>query len=559
MKRSTFQVACLFLAVFFTLAACDTEQRQHVESTLSDVESYINEHPDSALAVLQTVDSTALTTRALRARYSLLRTMAQAKNYLDLTQPGLIDNAVSWYTKHGSADERMKTRYYQGCIAQVEKDIKNASVYFAQAEEYAEKVTDKHALALLYLAEAALYDGKHNLEKEQEYAEKALTIFKEQGDPAYDSVLCQLAIVYHNKQEWHRADSLYNIALHANPIDDYTLTVVLSNYARMKALQPNKDPEGAIALLDRKQKLSGNLTPTEAGAYAYALAQTGQMAASEAICARLESMTGRVRIEVLPWLMYISLLQKDYYHAYYYLAEARVLEEVNIRESLKDSVAQALQDYYEQKSQQERVRRLQIGLWALIILFVVLIVAFLLFFRNHRLQIERDRLLTIREELEQDLRLQEAQAASLSTDLSSRLAQLRFQLQQERLERLRKRGMLGYSVWMGLNGRSSDSSIVKTLQKEVNDVCSLEKDHRALASRLDQELDGIYSHLVEDLGISGSLDEERFLCYWLIDLKPDMIAELLNISVNNVYVKAHRLKTRIENLNKQEYNSLFEQ
>ena len=119
--------------------------------------------------------------------------------------------------------------------------------------------------------------------------------------------------------------------------------------------------------------------------------------------------------------------------------------------------------------------------------------------------------------------------------------------------------MLGYSVWMGLNGRSSDSSIVKTLQKEVNDVCSLEKDHRALASRLDQELDGIYSHLVEDLGISGSSDEERFLCYWLIDLKPDMIAELLNISVNNVYVKAHRLKARIEDLNKQEYNSLLEQ
>lgn len=558
MKRSTFQVACLFLAVFFTLAACDTEQRQHVESTLSDVESYINEHPDSALVVLQTVDSTALTTRALRARYSLLRTMALDKCYLDITAPGLLDAAVTWYEHHGSADEKMKSLYYQGRIAQDKIDRNSAAVFFARAEEYAEEVTDKHALGLLYLAEAALYDRKHNLEKEQEYAEKALTVFKEQEDPAYDSVLCQLAIVYHNKQEWHRADSLYNIALHANPIDDYTLTVVLSNYARMKALQPNKDPEGAIALLDRKQKLSGNLTPTEAGAYAYALAQTGKTAASETICANLESMTGIDRIDVLPWLMYIALLQKDYYHAYYYLAEARVLEEVNIRESLKDSVAQTLQDYFEHKAQQERVRRLQIGLWALIVLFVVLTGAFLLFLRNHHLQIERNRLLSIREELEQDLRLQEAQAASLSTDLSSRLAQLRLQLQQERLERLRKRGRLGYSIWMGQNGRSSDSAIVKTLQKEVNDVCSLEKDHRALASRLDKELDGIYSHLVEDLGISCSSDEERFLCYWLIDLKPDMIAELLNTSVNNVYVKAHRLKARIEDLNKQEYSSLFE-
>ncbi len=559
MKRSTFQVACLFLAVFITLAACDTEQRQHVESTLSDVESYINEHPDSALVVLQTVDSTALTTRALRARYSLLRTMALDKCYLDITVPGLLDAAVVWYEHHGTADEKMKSLYYQGRIAQDKTDRNSAAVYFARAEEYAEAVTDKHALALLYLAEATLYEGRYNLEKEKEYAEKALTVFKEQGDPAYDSVLCQLAMIYHNKQEWNQADSLYNIALHANPIDDYTLSVVLSNYARMKVLQPNKDPEGAIALLNRKQKLSGNLAPKEAGAYAYALALIGQTTASDAIRARLESMTGRVRIEVLSWLMNMALLQKDYYQAYSYLAEARILEEATIRESLTDSIAQALQDYYEQQSQQERVRRLQIGFGALIVLLMVLIGTFLLYLRNHRLHTERDRLLSIREELEQGLRIQEAYAASLSMDLSSRLAQLRLQLQLERLDRLRKRGRYGYYVWMGQNGRSSDSAIVKNLQKDVNEICSLEKNYLALASRLDSDLDGIYSHLVEDLGISGHKNEERFLCYWLIDLKPDMIAELIGISTNNVYVKAHRLEARIKALNKQEYSSLLEQ
>ena len=112
---------------------------------------------------------------------------------------------------------------------------------------------------------------------------------------------------------------------------------------------------------------------------------------------------------------------------------------------------------------------------------------------------------------------------------------------------------------MGQNGRSSDSAIVKTLQKDVNEICSLEKNYLALASRLDSDLDGICSHLVEDLGISGRKDEERFLCYWLIDLKPDMIAELMGISTNNVYVKAHRLEARIKALNKQEYSSLLEQ
>ncbi len=52
------RIALLSLFASILLAACDTEQRQRVESTLNDVESYINERPDSALAVLQGMGST---------------------------------------------------------------------------------------------------------------------------------------------------------------------------------------------------------------------------------------------------------------------------------------------------------------------------------------------------------------------------------------------------------------------------------------------------------------------------------------------------------------------
>ena len=55
------------------LAACGPASR--TDALLNDVESYINEAPDSARRVLMSVDSTSLTTRRLRARYSLLRTM----------------------------------------------------------------------------------------------------------------------------------------------------------------------------------------------------------------------------------------------------------------------------------------------------------------------------------------------------------------------------------------------------------------------------------------------------------------------------------------------------
>ena len=100
--RCVFHLSALITAVTF-IVACGPSPKQRVAATLDDVESYINERPDSALAVLEGVDSAALTTRAIRGRYSLLRTMAQAKSYRDLTVPGLIDDAAAWYEHHGSA------------------------------------------------------------------------------------------------------------------------------------------------------------------------------------------------------------------------------------------------------------------------------------------------------------------------------------------------------------------------------------------------------------------------------------------------------------------------
>ena len=51
---------------------------------LKDIESYIQERPDSALVEIQSIDTTSLNTRELRAKYSLLHAMALDKNYINL-------------------------------------------------------------------------------------------------------------------------------------------------------------------------------------------------------------------------------------------------------------------------------------------------------------------------------------------------------------------------------------------------------------------------------------------------------------------------------------------
>lgn len=545
------------IAVVTIIVACGPSSRQRVAATLDDVETYINDRPDSALAVLQGVDSTALATRALRARYSLLHVMALYKNYEDVTRPGLLDDAVRYYDHHGSADEKLKMRYYQGCILQEKKDLNGAAIAYSQAEQFADKAGDKHAVGLLYVAFGSVYNAVYNTQKELEYRDKAVTLFRKTSDPMLGSALGGLALVYHTKKDWSRADSLYRESIAQSDAFPHALSVYLSNYARMKLLQPEKDPVGAIELLDRKQAISGQgLTIKEAGAYAFALALTGKKDVADSVRSRLDALSGRSRYDALPWLARMAVLKGDMGAAYKYQVEMHADEEAVISETLTDSVTQSLQDYYNHSAQQERERKLRQGIWALCAIVLLLGVALLLLLRERRLREERDRLVTIRASLEQDLREHENLTASLSSDMSSRLERLRMEMQQERLERLRKTGRYGYWLWMEQKSRSSEKEVIKSLRKDLREICALEKDYHALERRMDRELDGLVSRLKEDLGIRENTEDERFLCFWLIGLKPDMVAELMEITPNYVYVKTHRLEKRIRQLGKADYLSL---
>ena len=77
----------------------------------------------------------------------LLRTMAQAKCYDDITAPGLLDDA-SWFDRHGSPNENMKLWYYRGRIQSDLGNVNDAAIAYSRAESFAEKVQDQHALGL---------------------------------------------------------------------------------------------------------------------------------------------------------------------------------------------------------------------------------------------------------------------------------------------------------------------------------------------------------------------------------------------------------------------------
>ena len=71
-RRLSFILLCL-------LAFSCSDPR--VSSLLHDVSEFIEDRPDSALLVLESIPGRALNTQGLQARYSLLYAMALDKNY----------------------------------------------------------------------------------------------------------------------------------------------------------------------------------------------------------------------------------------------------------------------------------------------------------------------------------------------------------------------------------------------------------------------------------------------------------------------------------------------
>lgn len=107
-----------------------------VSNTLADVESYIQDRPDSALAVLKGIDGDRLLTPARKAHYSLLYAMALDKNYIDTTYINVIKPAVDYFRNHGSPDERLKALYYE------ERIYFNAQEYTKAIASYSEALPD---------------------------------------------------------------------------------------------------------------------------------------------------------------------------------------------------------------------------------------------------------------------------------------------------------------------------------------------------------------------------------------------------------------------------------
>lgn len=120
--------------------------------------------PDSALAILDKIDPSTLKGDEEAARYALLKSMALDKNYIDTTNFDVLQPAIDYYLKNGSADERLRTLYYQGRIYMNRSDYDMAMQSFLKARTLQNEYSDTLTYAHLLVAQSVLNFMSYQME-----------------------------------------------------------------------------------------------------------------------------------------------------------------------------------------------------------------------------------------------------------------------------------------------------------------------------------------------------------------------------------------------------------
>lgn len=177
--------AILFALIGLSLSSCHFSGGNNQLAVLQRADSLMENHPDSALSLLESIGNTDTLLRADRAYYALLLTQARDKNYIRHTTDSVMHKVVNYYDSGNNDVLRMKAHYY---LARVYQDMDSVSASvgeFLIALQLAEGVKDSDFICLS-AANLGHFLKEHDLPDEADsYYQRAEEVAILKGDSLY--------------------------------------------------------------------------------------------------------------------------------------------------------------------------------------------------------------------------------------------------------------------------------------------------------------------------------------------------------------------------------------
>lgn len=533
MKACNF-IICPVLAILFVGCA-----RNHTANLLNDVESYISERPDSALAVLDTMDRSLLTTDRLMAHHALLHAMALDKNFIDVDDDSLASIALSYYSKRGPEKYEARSRYYLGLSYYYAGEYEKAILEFTKAEKVAER-SDSLYWGLISSAQSHTYIKTYNDIEAIEYVKRANKIFSELSLEYYINVSeLSLSTLYFNYNYVSKADSLLTRLIGSDSVDTKIRASALQCKAFMSVARNDADYDEAIKLYE---KLIEDHDPSfmsykDYWAYSYALSHVGRITDSNDLVLQLQQVD--TSATSFYWQYLIEKNKGNYLDALTLLEKSVTYNNDEVTAALKQSLALSQRDYYETEfenaSYKAENRKLVIICFVVVSVLILALVLWGVSVYARRQREEKEYYLKYADEIRRQL------DASKREDYP--------ELKRKYLEIYRSRfEMIGtlYEEYVLYNGKkNAEHAVYEKVAELLDAFVNDDNNKKQLESVLDDSLDGIVSKLRKEM---PRLKETDYLIFsfMIIGFDPTTISHFLNISMNAVYIRKSRMKQHIE-------------
>lgn len=147
----------LILLSIYTILLAACTGRLSYNRLLVQADSLMQSRPDSALQLLESLETQKLSTRADNAYYALLLTQARDKNFILQTDDTLIKLAIQYYNTQNDNEMLAKAHYYQGCVWRDNNDYPKAINEFLTTLSLTNEKKDTELQSLAYSSMGYLY------------------------------------------------------------------------------------------------------------------------------------------------------------------------------------------------------------------------------------------------------------------------------------------------------------------------------------------------------------------------------------------------------------------
>lgn len=567
------------LAVCFgviMVCGCDGGRGKATDAALASAEELMEERPDSALAVLCSIDLAAIDNAGRRALHGLLMAEARYKNFIDETDDSIIAASAAYFGRKGDDRRLMRARFIQAKIQFNNSDYTHSIVSALKAEKLAKQDSDNLYLARIYDHIAAIYNRSYNLEAELPYNQQSSELYFRVGKERNAwFVIAERALAYMNLAKYDDCIILSDSILNSiSPSDSVLIGSVLQT--KIEALLSIGRTAEATTELERLRDIqNGDISSDFTIPFKVAIAQKNIPESKRYLDLILSDLTtfqdrgyDSTVIASSALFEYNNLIGNKESA----ITFAKRFMECQYREALSrlnQSVMQAQKDYFMSENNQNSVRvNYMRNILLISITFFLLLISVMIILYRYKLKLKESKIATQIVEtrflldhvqmkdneldiLNHTVKKREESISTLKADIEDKETKL-IELENKVNDLYRRQfGLLNELCNEYFDKKNASDAIRKTLYKDYEKVIlSLRstKSYQQLLNSVNKNYDNIAYKLSTFIPEVKSQDQ-KILVLAFAGLSVKAICVICGIEYGNYYVKRQRIREKIQQSN----------